>query len=153
LDVAIRKRFTFLHQELVMRGWELDTAPRETLATIIILDQFSRNMFRGTAQAFAADPLALHLARAAVDRGLDVGLAKNERLFMYLPFEHSEDLADQDRAVSLIATLQDEKLLQYALAHKSIIMRFTRFPHRNDLLGRISTAEEIEFLKQSGSTF
>jgi uncharacterized protein (DUF924 family) len=153
LDATIRERFTSLHDVLVLRGGKPDANTPETLATIIVLDQFSRNMFRGTAKAFAADALALQLSRALVDRGLDTGLSKNERLFVYLPFEHSEDVANQQRSVTLFRTLHDEELLKYAIAHHDIVVRFGRFPHRNDLLGRASTLEEIEFLKQPGSAF
>jgi uncharacterized protein (DUF924 family) len=153
LDAVIRERFLLLHEELVMRGGKLDAAPRETLATIIVLDQFSRNMFRGTAKAFATDALALKLACGVVDGGLDAGFSKNERLFVYLPFEHSEQLSDQQRSVTLFRALQDEELLKYAIAHHDIIARFGRFPHRNGILGRTSTPEEIEFLQQPGSAF
>jgi uncharacterized protein (DUF924 family) len=153
LDTAIRERFTSLHEELIMRGGKLDAAPRETLATIIVLDQFSRNMFRGTAKAFATDDLALQLARGMVDGGFDAGFSKNERLFVYLPFEHSEQLSDQQRSLTLFRALQDEELLKYAVAHHDIVVRFGRFPHRNDILGRASTPEEIEFLQQPGSAF
>ena len=127
--------------------------PRLALAAIIVLDQFSRNMFRGSPQAFATDTTARAIAIAAVDAGLDRGLDTMARLFLYLPFEHSETMADQDRSVALIATLGDPELDRYARAHRDIIGRFGRFPHRNAALGRTSTAEEIEFLKGPGSSF
>ncbi len=153
-DALIRQRFMGLHEKLLADGEASPEAGARTLlAAIIVLDQFSRNMFRGTARAFAADPYALHMARAAVAKGLDQDRSKTERLFMYLPFEHSEDFADQEISVALMAKLEDEELLGYATAHRDIIKRFGRFPHRNALLGRQSTEEEIEFLKQPGSSF
>jgi uncharacterized protein (DUF924 family) len=120
---------------------------------VIVLDQFPRNMFRGTPLAFATDHLALAVASEAIARGFDNVLDKHRRLFIYLPFEHSEKLDDQHRAVELISNLGDEELLQYAVAHRDIITRFGRFPHRNGILGRPSTTEEVEFLKQPGSAF
>ena len=107
-------------------------------------------MFRGTALAFATDHLALAVARAAIARNLDHDLDKNRRLFLYMPFEHSENIADQQRAVELIGGLDDGELLHYAVAHRDIIARYGRFPHRNLILGRPSTSEEMEFLEQSG---
>ena len=153
LDIVIRKRFHSLHDMLMSGDLPDGAGERETLAMIIVFDQFSRNMFRGTAKAFATDGLALQLSRAMVDGGIDTGLSKNERLFVYLPLEHSEDLADQQRSVTLFQALEDDELLKYAVAHHDVIARFGRFPHRNDILGRRSTPEEIEFLKQPGSAF
>jgi uncharacterized protein (DUF924 family) len=154
VDGTIRKRFLALHEGLVATGGVADgAAPREILAAIIVFDQFSRNLFRGEARAFAADALALGLARAAVDRGIDASMTGDERLFLYMPFEHSEDIADQEKSVELTLKLGDEGLLHYATAHRNIISRFGRFPHRNAVLGRPSTDDEIEFLKQAGSPF
>jgi uncharacterized protein (DUF924 family) len=123
----------------------------------VLLDQFPRNMFRGTPRAFAADPLALDTARYAVEQGYDKVLLPVERLFAYLPFEHSESLADQLRACELIKPLESfpetDDAYRYALAHLDVIQRFGRFPHRNAILGRASTPEEIEFLQQPGSSF
>jgi uncharacterized protein (DUF924 family) len=114
-------------------------------------------MFRGTPRAFATDPLALEIARHAVTRGFDRSLLPMERLFVYLPFEHSENLADQERACDLTQPLDlvvpELKAYSYALAHRDIIRRFGRFPHRNAILGRASTPEELEFLKGPGSSF
>ena len=135
---------------------ELDSMandPQGCLALIILLDQFSRNMFRGSAQAFAADEKALAHARTAVERGLDQQLPPFQRTFVYLPFEHSESLADQDRSVALFEALGDENTYDYAVRHRDIIVRFGRFPHRNVILGRESTPEELEFLKEPGSSF
>jgi uncharacterized protein (DUF924 family) len=154
LDAEIERRFARLHAEISGRPLVSDAmTAREVLATVIVLDQFSRNMFRGTARAFASDNAALGLAKAAVERGLDGELDPVGRLFLYLPFEHSEALADQDRAVALIAKLGDAKLDAYAVAHRDIIARFGRFPHRNEALGRVSTPEETVFLTQPGSAF
>jgi uncharacterized protein (DUF924 family) len=130
------------------------SSPEQALATVIVLDQFPRNMFRGSPRAFAADPLALGVAREAVARGIDTRVGPIERrVFFYLPFEHSEDLADQNRSVELMRTLGDPEFDKYADAHRVIIERFGRFPHRNAVLGRISTPEEIAFLNGPNSSF
>jgi uncharacterized protein (DUF924 family) len=153
-DALIRERGLAIHERLA-GGLppETRTDPRAALAAVIALDQFPRNMFRGTPRAFATDPLALELAKPAVASGLDKGMSKDERTFLYLPFEHSEDAADQRQCVALFAQLEDPELTRYAEAHKVIIDRFGRFPHRNAILGRTSTPEELEFLTQPGSSF
>jgi len=114
-------------------------------------------MFRGTPRAFATDPLALQAARHAADAGYDRDLLPAERLFVYLPFEHSERLEDQERACALCEPLgsfpETDDVPRYAYAHRDIIRRYGRFPHRNSILGRASTPEELEFLKQPGSSF
>ncbi len=154
LDRAIKERFGALYEQLHVQPPAVgEMTPRSALATAIVLDQFPRNMFRGTARAFESDPVARELARAAVDAGLDQALDPEARLFLYLPFEHSEDLVDQARSVALIARLGDAKLDHYAVAHQVIIERFGRFPHRNAALGRVSTPEEEVFLKEPGSSF
>jgi uncharacterized protein (DUF924 family) len=150
-DSEIRARFLPLYETLSSNDDWL-SAPRDCLARIIVLDQFPRNMFRGTPRAFGSDPLALAAARHAVARGYDRELAPAEKQFVYLPFEHSESLADQERACELMKALNDD-LYGWAVKHKVIIERFGRFPHRNAILGRASTPEEIEFLKQPGSGF
>ncbi|MCB1520215.1 MAG: DUF924 domain-containing protein [Hyphomicrobiaceae bacterium] len=153
-DASIRDRFEALYLFLAGEPAEAAlTSPHRTLATIIVLDQFPRNMYRGTARAFAADALARDIARAAIVRGLDKALDVDGRLFLYLPLEHSEQLADQDRAVALIAELGDDTYLSYARAHQDVIARFGRFPHRNAALGRRSTSEEIAYLSLPGSGF
>ena len=150
-DAEIRSRFLPLYEELSSNSdWLAE--PRHCLARIVVLDQFPRNMFRGTPRAFAADPLALAAAKHAVGEGFDRDLLPVEKQFVYLPFEHSESLADQERACQLMQPL-GEDLNDWALRHKRIIERFGRFPHRNEILGRKSTLEEIEFLKQPGSGF
>lgn len=153
-DELIRSRFLELHEKVASEPAEAAlTSPRRALATIILLDQFPRNMFRGTAKAFATDNKALEVARGAIERGFDKVFDKDGRAFMYLPFEHSENLADQERAVELFTPLDDAEYTHYAIAHRDIIARFGRFPHRNAILGRTSTPEEEEFLKQPGSSF
>src|SRR5690606_11134232 len=120
---------------------------REALAYVIALDQFPRNMFRGTPQAFASDALALAIVEHALALGLDAQLDRSGRTFLYMPFQHSEDGEVQARSVELFAALGEEKTLDYARQQRESIERFGRFPHRNDVLGRSSTAEELEFLK------
>lgn len=154
VDRAIAGRFAGIYEQLAADDDAIDTsAPRELLAAIVVFDQFPRNIFRGTARAFAMDPAARRLARAAVESGIDRSFDKRERIFLYLPFEHSESVADQVLSVALLGELGDPELDKYALAHKVIIDRFSRFPHRNVALGRTSTPEEIEFLKGPMSSF
>lgn len=134
----------------MLAHWQ--ATPLASLALVIVLDQFPRNMFRGTPQAFASDPLALAAARTSIDRGFDRSFSKVERTFAYLPFQHAEDLASQRRSLALFQAL-DPAQLEYARRHYEIVARFGRFPHRNAVLGRESTSEETEFLKQPGSSF
>jgi len=139
-----------------LRAWDA-TVPG-ALARIVVLDQFTRNVLRDTARAFAGDAQAREAARALVDTGRDRSLLPVQRAFVYLPFEHAEDAALQDESVRLFARLaQDEpacaSMHDYALRHQAVIARFGRFPHRNAALGRASTPEEIAFLRQPGSRF
>ena len=153
LDEQIRDRFLATHQQLVV-GANADIAgPRAMLAAVVVLDQFSRNLFRGDPRAFAADPIARRLANQAIEQGFDAGMSNQERLFLYLPFQHSENAIDQARSVELTRTLDNEDWMRFALAHQQIIDRFGRFPHRNAVLGRQSTPEEIEMLKGPMSSF
>ena len=149
-DDEIRDRFLNL-QEAIQRGereeW-LET-PRRTLGYVIVLDQFPRNMFRGSGRMFEADARALVAARRALDGHFDRDLSRNEKMFLYMPFMHSESIVDQDWSVRLFAPLQE--WLRYAEEHRDIIRRFGRFPRRNALLGRQSTSEELAFLKEGGS--
>jgi uncharacterized protein (DUF924 family) len=152
-DAEVRERFLALH-DAVERGACADwgESPRGALAYVIVLDQFSRNMFRDSARMFESDARALATARRALDRGFDQGLSRDERMFLYMPFMHSEDIGDQERCVGLFeASVPDT--LRFAEQHRDIIRRFGRFPHRNALLGRSSTVEELEFLKQPGASF
>ena len=131
-------------------------APEGALALIILMDQLSRNAFRGQAEAFAADPHALAIARASVTRGLDMALTPFQRMFVYLPFEHAENLEDQDTSVRLFEGVRAElggDTVDYAHRHRAVIAQFGRFPHRNAILGRASTAAEEAYLAQPGSGF
>jgi uncharacterized protein (DUF924 family) len=119
------------------------TDPLTALAGVILFDQFPRNMFRGSADQFATDQIALAIAKEAIAKGFDEELQKVERKFLYMPFQHSENLDDQNRAVLLFAEIGDEHQLGYAKKHRAIIERFGRFPHRNAILGRAPRPEEI----------
>lgn len=161
-DALIVQRFgALIEQALVGAIDDWAAAPlaaRPALARVLVLDQFTRNAFRGTARAFAGDAAALQTARALVASGLDRQLSGVQRQFAYLPFEHAEDLAHQRTAVQLFEQLgRDEPALaglaEWARRHYDIVARFGRFPHRNAALGRVSNAEEAEFLKQPGSAF
>jgi uncharacterized protein (DUF924 family) len=153
-DTSVRESFLGLHEDLMSRGSiDLVVDAQTALAAVIVLDQMSRNMFRGMARAFAADQQALWVAEAAIAQGFDVGLTKEQRMFLYLPFEHSEDRRSQARSVALTASIGDPELTKWAEAHQAIVDRFGRFPHRNSILGRTSTPEEIEFLKKPGNSF
>lgn len=152
-DADVRRRFLATWEQAA-RG-ELDRwqeTPLASLALVVVLDQFPRNMFRGTARAFSSDSHALAAARGAIARGFDLLLSPIERWFIYMPFEHAEDLAAQRRSLALFEAL-DPADMKYAKRHYEIIARFGRFPHRNAILGRESTAEEAEFLRQPGSSF
>jgi uncharacterized protein (DUF924 family) len=153
-DAEIRRRFLPVHETLAAQPAEsLLTDARTVLAAVIVFDQMPRNMFRDSPRAFATDPKALEIADAAIARGFDRGLRKDERQFLYLPFEHAEDGQAQARCVALMSGLGDPELTRWAEAHKAVIDRFGRFPHRNAVLGRLSTPEEVEFLRQPGSSF
>lgn len=158
-DAQIRERFGSLI-DAALRGelaaWEQQ--PLSALALVIVLDQFTRNTARDTAGMFAGDAQALALARRMVASGQERALQGVQRQFLYLPFEHSEEIADQHESMRLFEQLgQDHPdlagLLEWAAKHQDIVTRFGRFPHRNAALGRVSTAEEVEFLKQPGSGF
>ena len=150
-DAEIHSRFLPLYERAAagaLAGWMREAG--SCLALVIVTDQFPRNMFRGTARAFATDPLALEAARTIVERGWDRAFSPDERTFAYLPFEHSEDLQDQERSLRLF---EGNENLEWARKHYDIVRRFGRFPHRNAALGRESTLEEIAFLKTPGSGF
>ncbi|MCW8858860.1 MAG: DUF924 domain-containing protein [Deltaproteobacteria bacterium] len=153
-DQLIRDRFLAVHEQAIcgeLFKWREQAEGR--LAEIIVLDQFSRNMFRNSAQAFAYDPLALVLAQEAVYQGADKKLSQSQKNFLYMPFMHSESLAIHVVAVELFRQNGSESSFEFELKHMEIIERFGRYPHRNEILGRQSTTEEIEFLKQPGSGF
>jgi uncharacterized protein (DUF924 family) len=150
-DAAIRARFASLHTTAAaggLTGWE--ATPEGALALVIVLDQFPRNLYRGEARAFATDALALATAKRALARGFDQAVVMPDRQFFYLPFMHSEKLADQERCQALYRALGDAELLRFADEHADIIQRFGRFPHRNALLGRVTTPEEQAFLDAGG---
>ena len=150
-DDDIRRRFLALHEEAAagkLSGWE--RSAEGTLALLILLDQFPRNMFRGQARAFATDPLARAIAAGALVRGFDAQAPDGMRGFFYLPFEHSENLADQERAVAFFKASGDDGGLKWAELHADIIRRFGRFPHRNAALGRATAPDEQAFLDAGG---
>jgi uncharacterized protein (DUF924 family) len=144
LDAEIHGRFLDLWKDKRQLPPEsfLDD-PLTALAAVLLFDQFPRNMFRGHAEQFATDPLALAIARGAVERKLEEQLPENERKFLYMPFEHSEDMDNQDRSMLLFTALGDDRMLDYAKKHRDIIARFGRFPHRNAILGRAPRADEL----------
>ena len=158
-DVLIRERFAGTLEAALqgsLRDW--DATPAGALARIVVLDQFTRNAFRDTPRSFAGDALAREAAVALVDSGGDRQLPPLQRWFAYLPFEHAEDLAAQERALQLYTQLAADApaladALEWAKKHLVVIARFGRFPHRNAVLGRTSTVEETEFLRQPGSRF
>ena len=157
-DAVIRERFGALHAAAARCEREAWRANAESmLALVIVLDQFSRNLHRNDARAFAQDDHARECAAQALARGDDRGMLPVERQFLYLPFEHSEDLADQDKACELMRSLEafeeTRGLWEWAVKHRDVIARFGRFPHRNAALGRASTPEEAAFLEQPGSGF
>ena len=154
VDQTIRKRFLILYEVLAKRlAAEALASPERALATVLVLDRFRRNLFRGSAQAFATDVLGREVSRGAIAKGFEKSFGKDQRLFLYLPFEHSEDKADQARSVELISSLGDPDLADWAVRHKAVVDRFGRFPHRNAVLGRASTPEEEAFLIKPGSSF
>jgi len=150
-DAAIREQFLATYEAAAanrLAGW--DETPEGALALVIVLDQFPRNMFRGSARAFAADPIARAVADRALARGFDQAMALHDRQFFYLPFEHSEKLPDQERCCALFRATGDAELTKWAELHADIIRRFGRFPHRNAALGRTTTAQEQAFLDSGG---
>jgi len=157
-DETIRARFGAAVEAAIAGDYAAWTAtPRGTLALVVVLDQFTRNIFRGTPRMFDGDARALQLAQAAVAAGSDRALGAYERMFLYLPFEHAEDAAMQERSLALYTRLADEtgldSPLEWAEKHAAVIRRFGRYPHRNEILGRASTPEEAAFLAEPGSRF
>jgi len=164
-DKLIAERFLATLTELADgRAYDwAEKSPRAALAAIIVLDQFSRNIFRGSAGAFAQDKMALGLAKDSILRGEDTGLSEAERIFFYLPLEHSERLADQDLCVSFCEKLERsarpefkticENYTLFANKHRDVIVQFGRFPHRNEILNRSSSPSELAYLAEPGSGF
>jgi uncharacterized protein (DUF924 family) len=157
-DARVTQRFLDLYEQAAeggLDGWREDA--KSCLALVIVLDQFPRNMFRGDGRTHAADGAALEASRHAVEHALDRELPAFQRMFLYMPFMHSEEQEDQSRSVELFGLLADEPggpdVTSYARGHREIVERFGRFPHRNGILGRETTSEEAEFLKTEGSSF
>ncbi len=157
-DEEVKSRFLSIYQQAVegqLQHWE-ETA-EGCLALIIVFDQLPRNMFRNKPEAFASDYLALKYANKAIEQNFDSSLLPIQRWFIYIPFEHSENLEDQRTCVQLFSSLEHHpesaNTIDYARRHLEVIERFGRFPHRNIILGRESTQEELEFLQQPGSSF
>ena len=157
-DRECRDSFEALYEEAAagnLDGWREDA--RSCLALVIVLDQFSRNMFRGKPRSYATDKKAQETAEYAVDHALDRELPEFQRMFLYMPFMHSENVEDQRRSVELFERLAGEEgapdVVSYAVAHRDIVERFGRFPHRNEILGRETTPEEAVFLTTEGSSF
>lgn len=153
-DLLIKTRFSKTHAQAAageLFHWREN--PKGRLAEIIVLDQFSRNIFRDTPKAFETDNLALTLAQEAIKIGADRSLTQQEKLFMYMPYMHSESKIIHKEAVKIFTELGAKGNLEYELAHKKIIDQFGRYPHRNNILGRNSTPEEVEFLKGPNSSF
>ena len=154
VDAEIGRRFGALHARLAQGiPAEWLASPPARLAAIVVLDQFSRNLYRDDARAYASDAAALGAAKAMLDEGLETGFNRDELHFLYMPFMHAEDMAEQDRSVALSGTLGEPETLDFAERHRAIVARFGRFPQRNAPLGRVSTPEELAFLAQPGSRF
>ncbi|PZM12848.1 DUF924 family protein [Rhizobium tubonense] len=154
LDEEIRRRFRDTHLALaggVLGVWR--ATPENQLATVIVLDQFPRNIYRGTALAFATDGLALQEAKIALNAGADQKVARERRCFLYLPFEHAENLIEQEKAVEFFQALGEEEYIDFAIRHRAVIAAYGRFPHRNAALGRVSTEAERDYLAQPDAGF
>lgn len=153
-DTEIEQRFLADYEDAAAgRLAAFDATPRGRLAHILLLDQVPRNVFRGTARAFATDAMALEKAKAALAAGADSALSVVERMFLYMPFQHAEDLAEQETSLRLYAALGPGKWIESSERHHEIVARFGRFPHRNAALGRATTAEEAAFLEEPNSSF
>jgi uncharacterized protein (DUF924 family) len=153
-DNTIKDRFGALHRQAIqgeLSAWR--DSPKGALAEIIVLDQFSRNIYRDQPESFAADPMALALAQVAISNGFDVELSPTERSFLYMPFMHSESAVIHKQAVTLFSELDIVNSLDFELKHKKIVDRFGRYPHRNAILGRKSSSEELAFMAEPDSSF
>ncbi len=152
IDAQIIERFAeLLEEQKAGVATDFLENPETALAAIILFDQFPRNMFRDSAEAFATDHLALQIAKQAVDRGLDHQLIEDQRVFLYMPFMHSEELDDQTRSLGLFTALGIENNIKFAKAHRDVIVKFGRFPHRNAVLGRETRPEEQVALDEGAS--
>ena len=153
LDAEIKRRFGTLHAHLKEDVSSFTNTPQGALAVILVFDQFSRNMFRGSGQAFETDPLALSIAKDLIATGADKGMSDNHRIFVYMPFMHAETLEDQEQSVALFTELGIASNIDYAINHLDVVKEFGRFPHRNKALNRTSTAEEMVFINTPGTGF
>ncbi len=154
IDNLIRERFLTVYDQAIngkLKNWE--SKAESLLSLVIVLDQFPRNMFRDTPQAFSGDKTSLFLVKEAIKKGFDLELSSDQRMFLYMPLMHSELLLDQELSVELYSKMDNIYTLNYAKAHRDIIVRFGRFPHRNKILGRISSVQELEFLRTPNSSF
>ncbi|NVJ62157.1 MAG: DUF924 domain-containing protein [Gammaproteobacteria bacterium] len=154
LDQLITEKFAHCHESATkgeLFSWR--EMPEGRLAEIIVLDQFSRNIFRNDPRSFAFDGMALVLSQCAIDQQLDTKLSQTQRLFLYMPFMHSESMVIHEKAVLLFTDLGLAENLEFELKHKAIIDKYGRYPHRNEILGRASTRQELEFLEQPNSSF
>jgi uncharacterized protein (DUF924 family) len=149
VDARIRERYEGLYERLRAVAADSYATPQACLAAVIVLDQFPRNLYRNSPRAFQTDDQALSISQYAISRKLDQQLAEQHRVFLYMPWQHSESSVVQARSIELFAQLDDKGALGYARRHKEVIDRFARFPHRNAALGRPSTEEELEFLRGS----
>jgi uncharacterized protein (DUF924 family) len=147
IDARIRERYEPLYERLRTAATDSYSTPEASLAAVIALDQFPRNIYRNSPRAYEADGQALLISQYAIDRKFDRELAPKQRTFLYMPWQHSESASAQARSIELFAQLGDKGTLGYAQRHKEVIDRFGRFPHRNAVLGRTSSAEELEFLR------
>jgi hypothetical protein len=153
-DALIKKKFFVVYNQVINN--ELDSWSRKAediLSLILVLDQFPRNMFRDTPKAFSGDKLALALAKEAIKKEFGLKLNQEKRMFLYMPLMHSELLPDQELSVELFSKINNINILNYAITHHDIISKFGRFPHRNKILGRVSTPEEVAFLSTPNSSF
>jgi uncharacterized protein (DUF924 family) len=149
-DAEIRDRFGAAFDQAIEGAFDSwRQSPDGALALILLCDQFPRNMHRKTARAFAGDAKALETARVALARSYPAAFNATMRVFFYMPFQHSEALADQELGCALFAAFEDEELMKHALEHRDVITRFGRFPHRNDVLGRACTPDELDYLKEA----
>ena len=149
-DSEIRERFSAAFERAVAGGldhWQ--KSPDGALALILLCDQFSRNMYRRSGHAFAGDPKALETAKLALGRGYPAAFNRTMRQFLYMPLQHSETLADQELCCALFAAFDDPEAMKHAIEHRDVVVRFGRFPHRNEALGRICSEEELEYLKDA----
>ena len=153
LDDEIKRRFGSLHQRLREDLSDFTATVEGALAAILVFDQFSRNIFRGSGKAFETDPLALSIAKDLIAKGLDKKMSVNHRVFVYMPFMHAETLKDQEQSVVLFTELGIESNIDYAIKHLDVVKKYGRFPHRNVALDRVSTEEEMAFINTPGTAF